>query len=146
NSSATISVPGISGDLSRIVVARLITVGGQRSPKVVARATADTGGKLNSTIASPPLPAGVALSGIRTSGRYLFIRVPQAFGYVKGTIVDAATSSPLGMVKVSDDQTPFIDVTAADGQFVVVGSAGADATGANAIGAAALTTDATGKA
>jgi RHS repeat-associated protein len=146
NGSAIISVPGVSGDLSRIVVARLMTVGGQRSPKVVARAVADSNGKLNSTTTSPAVPAGVTLSGIRTSGRYLFIRGPQAFGYVKGNIVDSSTSNPLGMVRVSDNQTPFIDVTAADGQFVVVGSAAADATSVNQLGAAALTTDATGKA
>src|SRR6185436_4484814 len=146
NSSATISVPGISGDLSRIVVARLITVGGQRSPKVVARATADTGGKLNSTIASPPLPAGVQLSGIRTSGRYLFIRVPQPFGYVKGTVTDASNSNLAALTKISDNQTPFVDVTGSDGEFVVIGSAGANALGVNQISAASLATDATGNA
>ncbi|MBC8029832.1 MAG: Ig-like domain-containing protein [Pyrinomonadaceae bacterium] len=146
NASATISVPAVGGDLSRIVVARLLTVGGQRSPKVVARAVVDSSGKLNSTIATPSVPAGVVLSGIRTSGRYLFIRVPQPFGYVKGSVIDASTSNPLGMVKVSGNQTPFIDVTSADGQFVVIGSAGVDAAGTNQVGAAALTTDATGKA
>ncbi len=146
NSSATISVPGISGDVSRIVVARLLTVGGQRSPKVVGRAVADAAGNVDSTIATPPVPSGVVLSGIRTSGRYLFIRVPKPFGYVKGSVTEAATSNPLGMVKVSDDQTPFIDVTGSDGQYVVVGSAGAGAPGQNQIGAAALTTDATGRA
>src|SRR6185369_15431074 len=85
NASATISVPGLTGDLSRVVVAQLITLGGQRSPKVVARAIAD-GDKLSSTTSIPPLPAGVALRGIRSTGRYVFIRVPSAFGYVKGTI------------------------------------------------------------
>jgi RHS repeat-associated protein len=146
NSSATISLPAASGDLSRIVVARLITVAGQRSPKVVARATADAGGTLNSTTATPPLPAGIQLSGIRTSGRYLFIRVPQPFGYVKGNVTDGATGNVSGMVKVSDDRTPFVDVTTADGQYVVIGSAGANALGVNQIGAVSLTTDATGNA
>src|SRR6185295_4059955 len=146
NSSATISVPGISGDLSRILVARLITVAGQRSPKVVARATADPSGKLSSTIASPPVPAGVQLSGIRTSGRYLFIRLPQPFGYVKGSVNDASSGNPAGMVKIADNQTPFVDVTGSDGGFVVVGSAGANALGVNQISAASLGTDATGNA
>jgi len=145
NASATISLPGVSGDLSRIVVARLMTVGGARSPKVVARAASDANGRLISTVAPPLVPAGVSLSGIRSSGRYVFIRVPQAFGYVKGSVNDAAGGNPLGMVKVSSNQTPFIDVTAADGQFVVVGAAGANSIGLNQIGAAALTTDATGK-
>ena len=89
-------------------------------------------------------PSGVVLSGIRTSGRYLFIRVPAPFGYVKATS-STRNSNPLGMVKVSVDQTPFIDVTGADGQYVVIGSAGAGAVGSNQISAAALTTDATGE-
>src|SRR5256885_10167237 len=52
--------------------------------------------KLSSTTATPPVPSGIALSGIRTSGRYLFIRIPQAFGYVKGVVSDAANGGPLG--------------------------------------------------
>lgn len=146
NSSATISVPGLTGDLSRIVIAQLITVGGHRAPKVVARAIVDANGKLSSTTAIPPLPSGVTLNGIRTTGRYLFIRVPSAFGYVKGTITDAATSAPQSMVRVSNNQTPFVDVTANDGQYVLVGAAGAAPAGVNQIGAAALSTDATGTA
>ncbi|HEV8187414.1 MAG TPA: Ig-like domain-containing protein [Pyrinomonadaceae bacterium] len=143
NSAATISVPGLTGDLSRVVVGQLITVGGQRSPKVVARAIVDTDGKLSSTTAAP---AGVTLRGIRSTGRYVFIRVPSAFGYIKGTITDAATSAPQSMVRVSTNQTPFVDVTASDGQYVLVGTAGATPTGLNQIGAAALSTDATGTA
>src|SRR2546421_12892826 len=56
NATATISVPGMTGDLSRIVIARLVTVGGQRAPKVVARAVVDANGKLSSTTATPPVP------------------------------------------------------------------------------------------
>ncbi len=146
NSSASISVPGLTGDLSRVVVAQLVTVGGQRSPKVVARAIAEANDKLTSTTSIPPLPAGVALRGIRSTGRYVFIRVPSAFGYVKGTITDAATSAPQTMVRVSNNQTPFVDVTGTDGQYVLVGAAGDAPTGVNQIGAAALATDATGTA
>ena len=143
NSSATISIPGLTGGLSRVVVAQLITVGGQRSPKVVARAIVDANDKLSSTTAIPPLPAGITLRGIRSTGRYVFIRVPSAFGYVKGTITDAATNAPQTMVRVSNNQTPFVDVTGTDGQYLLVGAAG-DAP--NQIGAAALATDATGTA
>jgi RHS repeat-associated protein len=141
--SATISVPGLTGDLSRIVVARVLTVGGQRSPKAVGRAVADASDNLISTTTAPTVPAGVVLPGITTSGRYVFIRVPQDFGYVKGLVTEASNGAALGMVKVSGNQTPFIDVTGADGQFVIVGAAGAGALGANQIGAASLTTDAT---
>ncbi|MDX6694606.1 MAG: hypothetical protein QOF02_2209 [Blastocatellia bacterium] len=144
SNGATISVPGINGDLSRIVVARLMTVSGQRSPKVVARAT-QSGGLLVSTTSAPTVPAGVSLGGITTSGRYVFIRIPQAFGYLKGVVSDSSTNGPAATVRVAGNQTPFIDVTGASGQFLIIGSAGTDAAGANQLGAAALTTDATGR-
>jgi len=146
NSSGTISVPGLTGDLSRVVVAQLITVGGQRSPKVVARAVVDANDRLSSTTATPPAPAGIALRGIRSTGRYVFIRVPSDFGYVKGTITDAATNAPQTMIRVSTNQAPFVDVTGNDGQYLLVGTAGPATTGVNQIGAAALSTDATGTA
>lgn len=143
SNSATISVPGLTGDLTRIVVARLLTVGGQRSPKVVARALVNADEALSSTTTPPTVPSGVVLQGVTTTGRYVFIRVPRAFGYVKGAVTDASSGAALSLVKVSSNQTPFIDVTGADGQFVIVGAAGAGTLGANQIGAAALTTDAT---
>jgi RHS repeat-associated protein len=144
NSGATISVPGITGDLSRIVVARLMTVGGQRSPKVVAGAMMSNG-LLVSTNSTPPVPAGISLSGIRTSGRYVFIRIPSAFGYIKGVVTDNTTGRAASAVKVAGNLTPFIDVTGADGVFVIVGAAGAGESGANQVGAFSLNTDATGK-
>ena len=146
SNAATISVPGLTGDFSRIVVARVLTVGGQRLPKAVARAVADSSGNLTSTTTSPAVPNGVVLPGVTATGRYLFIRVPRDFGYVKGLVTEAQNGTALGLVKVSGNQTPFIDVTGADGQFVIVGAAGAGALGANQIGAAALTTDATSSA
>ncbi|HVF51414.1 MAG TPA: Ig-like domain-containing protein [Pyrinomonadaceae bacterium] len=142
NRAGSISMPAVAGDMSRIVVARLLTVGGQRAPKLVARAVEENG-RLVSSVAAPAVPPGVALSGITSSGRYVFIRVPQAFGYLKGTVTEGG---PAASVRVSADQTPFVDVTGADGKFVLVGAAGADATGTNQIGAASLTSDATGRA
>jgi RHS repeat-associated protein len=143
--AASISAPPVAGDVSRIVLARLVTVGGQRAPKVVARAIEENG-RLVSTVLSPAMPAGVALSGITVSGRYVFIRVPQAFGYATGIVTDGAGGTPARAVKVSTEQTPFIDVTGADGKFVVIGTAGAGAAGTNQVSAASLQTDATGKA
>jgi RHS repeat-associated protein len=149
--TAAISLPSVAGDLSHIVVARLLTVGGQRSPKVVARAV-DADGILTSITNAPAVPAGVALDGIKTSGRYVFIRIAGDFGYVKGIVGDAAGGSPVGMVKVSVDRTPFVDVTGSDGRYALIGSAaaggaGANAlnSGANALSAAAVNTDATGR-
>ncbi|MDT7780152.1 MAG: hypothetical protein QOC99_2664 [Acidobacteriota bacterium] len=142
--SATISAPLVAGDLSHIVVARVVTIGGQRGPKVVARAVEESGQLVSST-GAPAVPAGVTLAGITTSGRYLFVRVAQPFGYAKGTARDSAGGA-VEAVRVSTDQMPFIDVTGADGNFVVLGSAGAGSAGANQLSAAALSTDATGKA
>ncbi|HEV2763756.1 MAG TPA: Ig-like domain-containing protein, partial [Pyrinomonadaceae bacterium] len=140
---ATISLPLPPGDNSRVVVARLVGVGG-RFPKVVARA-AEVDGRLVTTTAAPHVPAGVSLAGVTAGGRYAFIRVPRAFGYVAGTVADAAAGGPAALVKVTTDQTPFSDVTGADGRYVVLGGAGAADAGANQIGAAAVQTDATGR-
>lgn len=136
--AASISVPSFAGDASRIVVARVLNVGGQRAPKVVARAVVEDGRLVSNTSA----PSGVTLSGITSGGRYVFIRVPIAFGYATGRVTDAGTS--VALARVSGDRTPFIDMTAADGRFVLVGSA--EAPGANQLNAASTATDATGKA
>lgn len=138
---AVLSLPSFTGDLSRVVVARVITVAGRRSPKLVARA-AEENGKLVSTINAPQ---GVTLGGMTTSGRYLLIRVAEPFGYVKGLVRDGATGGAAGTVRVSAERTPFVDLTGSDGRYVVLGSAGPEAAGANQVEAAAVTTDATGR-
>lgn len=145
STGGTLVVPAVAGDTSRIVVARLISVGGQRGPKVVARAVAENG-KLRSTTSSPAVPAGVQLPGITGSGRYIFIRVPSSFGYATGTVTEGAGGPAAANVKVSVDKTPFVDLTGADGRYVVVAAAGAGAAGQNEIGAASVVTDATGAA
>lgn len=138
---ASISIPTSDTDASRIVLARLLTVGGQRAPKAIAGATA-ADGRLVSSVAAPPVPAGVSLDGVRASGRYVFIKMPHAFGFVKGLVMDAG--SPASLVKISNDQTPFIDLTGAGGSFVLPGNA--DAPGLNQLGAASIVTDAIGRA
>ncbi|HEY0386096.1 MAG TPA: Ig-like domain-containing protein, partial [Pyrinomonadaceae bacterium] len=143
STGGTLIVPAVAGDLSRIVVARLISTGGQRGPKVVARAV-EANGKLRSTTAAPGVPAGVQLSGITSGGRYLFIRIPSAFGYATGTVTDGAGGPAAASVKVSVDKTPFVDLTGTDGRYVVITAAGAGAAGQNEIGAASVVTDATG--
>jgi RHS repeat-associated protein len=138
-SSGTLSVPSVTGDTSRIVVAKVMSIGGHRSPKVMARAT-EVNGKLRSTIAAPIVPAGITLSGITVSGLYVFIRVPAAFGYVKGLVT--ASGSPASMVRVALDRTPFVDVTGTAGQYVTIGAV----SGTNILDAVSLITDATGTA
>lgn len=143
--AASISFPAVAGDNTRLVVARIISVGGQRALKVVARAV-EGSGRISSTIAGPIVPAGVSLAGVVMSGRYLFIRVPAPFGYVLGAVTNAATNGPASGVKVTTDRTPFVDLTGSNCAYAIIGAAGPDASGANKIGAASVTTDATGQA
>jgi RHS repeat-associated protein len=142
--AAIISAPAVAGDLSRVVVARVVTIGGQRGPKVVARAVEENG-QLVSKVNAPAVPSGVALAGVTASGRYLFVRIADPFGYAKGAARDGAGAAAAS-VRVSNDRTPFVDVTGADGGFVLLGSAGAGSAGANQLSAASLVTDATGGA
>lgn len=144
-SSATLSIPSVAGDLSRIVVARLITAAGRRSPKVVARAV-DSGGRLRSIVTGAGVPSGISLAGINVSGRYVFIRLGSAFGYIKGVvsaiIPPSSVLSPQPSVRVSVDRTPFVDVSSAEGRYIVIGAV----PGANSLDALSLTGDATGGA
>jgi RHS repeat-associated protein len=139
---ATISIPLPDGDNSRVVAARVLSLGG-RLPQVVARAI-ETDGRLATTTSAPTVPSGVTLKGIVSSGRYVFIRVPRAFGYVSGTVADGASGGAVALAKVYDTQTPFVDVTGADGRYTLVGAAGANEAGANQLAAESLQTDATG--
>ncbi|HWS90118.1 MAG TPA: Ig-like domain-containing protein [Pyrinomonadaceae bacterium] len=139
--SGTLVIPTTSGDNSRVVVARSVSAGGVRGLKVVARAVV-VDGKLHSTTDSPAVPQPVALRGVREGGRYLFVRVPVAFGYVAGAVTDGPNGAPSVAARVSVDRTPFVDVTGADGRFVVVGEVG----GLNELVAASTVTDATGVA
>ncbi|MGH9765330.1 MAG: beta strand repeat-containing protein, partial [Blastocatellia bacterium] len=79
SSGGALSIPAVSGDTSHIVVAQLLTAGGERSPKAVARAVVKSG-KLTSSTAPPDVPTGVTLPGITVGGRYVFIRIPSTFG------------------------------------------------------------------
>ncbi|MBV8859487.1 MAG: Ig-like domain-containing protein [Acidobacteria bacterium] len=136
--AASITVPGFGGDPANIVVARMLNVGGLRAPKLVARAAVVDGDLVSTTNA----PAGVTLPGITAAGRYLFIRVPAPFGYATGRVTESG--QPSAAARVSNDRTPFADLTGADGRFLLLGSAAAP--GANQLSAAATATDATGKA
>ena len=145
SSSGTLVIPTTPGDNSRVVVARSVSVGGARGLKVVARAVI-VDGKLHSTTDSPAVPQGVELRGVREGGRYLFVRVPAAFGYVSGTVTDGPHGAPSAAARVSVDRTPFVDVTGGDGRFVVVGASGSAGGGLNELGAASTVTDSTGVA
>jgi RHS repeat-associated protein len=142
SNSATLTAPALSGDNSRVVLARVVVAGGRRLARVVARAVVE-GGVLRSNTSAPAVPEGVTLAGVTAGGRYAFIRVPQPFGYVRGVVADAA-SAPLVSALVSTNRTPFVDVTGAEGRFVLPGGAGPSALGQNEVAAASLSTDATG--
>jgi len=141
-SGGTLSIPTVTGDTSRIVVARLITVAGRRSPKIVARAVLSDA-RFVSTVSVPVVPSGAALAGVSVTGRYVFIRVPSPFGYLTGNVSDEA--GPSSMVRVATDRSPFIDVTDNNGRYITLGLAGAGASVSNLLEAASLVTDATGE-
>lgn len=141
--SARISFPSPSGDNSKIVVAKIINTGGQKLPKIIARAVEGDNSRIVSTRSAPFVPNNVTLEGVISSGRYVFVRVPHAFGYVSGTVVRNGVPNGGSNVKVTNNREPFGDITKADAKFVLLGTA--DAVAGNAISGAALGSDATGQ-
>ncbi|HEX7314764.1 MAG TPA: PA14 domain-containing protein [Pyrinomonadaceae bacterium] len=144
--AAVFEVPATDGE-SRVVVARAVTLAGRRRLMPVARAEFDAG--LLTTRTNAP-GGGELFEGANVGGRYFFVRVTRAFGFVKG--VARVGGAAAEMVRVSAVETPFVDVTGSDGKFVVVAyvpEAGGQGTGGQAsplIEAASLRADATGQA
>jgi len=141
--SAKISFPSPSGDNSKIVVAKIINAGGQKLPKIIARAVEGDNSRIVSTIAAPVVPNNVNLEGVISSGRYVFVRVPHAFGYVSGTVVRSGVPNGGSNVRVTSNREPFGDITKTDAKFVLLGTA--DAVAGNTVSGAALGSDATGQ-
>ncbi|RPJ61420.1 MAG: hypothetical protein EHM23_07000 [Acidobacteria bacterium] len=141
--SARLTMPAYIPETTRLVVARIITAGDRRGPKLVARAV-EVGGRLESALSPPAVPAGVVLPGITEGGTYAFIRLPGPFGYASGTVTHSAT--PAAGVRLTVDTTPFIDVTASNGRYLLPGLAGSDFQGLNNLSAASLASDETGNA
>ena len=139
---ATVSMPAPSGDNSRVIAARVLSVGG-RVPKVVARVT-EVDGRLSTTTSAHAVPSGVQLRGIVAGGRYVFIRIPVAFGYVSGSVTEGGSGGAVASAKVYGTRAPFVDVTGTDGRYVLVGAAGDAEAGANQLAAESLQSDATG--
>ncbi|HXK59405.1 MAG TPA: Ig-like domain-containing protein [Acidobacteriota bacterium] len=141
-SSAQLSLPDVSADSTRVVLARVITVGDRRGPKLVGRAI-KVNGRLQSTITPPAMPAGLA-PGITEGGIYVFVKMPKPFGYLTGTVTNAF--GPVAAVRVSADTNPFLDLTPADGRYLLPGQAGIGLDVLNQLSAAALNADETGSA
>ncbi len=139
---ARLSAPATWGDNARLVVARIIVAGDRRAPKLVARA-AEINGVIVSTTEPPVVPPGIVLPGIKEGGLYVFLRLPTAFGYVFGQVSRAGGSIASG-VRVSTDTSPFADVTASDGTYLLPGVAGQGPDGVNNLAAASLASDETG--
>ncbi len=136
--TAKISMPAVSGDYSKLVVAKVISIGGQQGLKVVARAV-ENNSRFESTVAQPSVPAGVNLTGIRDGGKYLFVKMPGDFGYIKGTVSSSAANTQT--IKISNIQTPFVDVAANNGTYTILGLANGVN---NQVDAVSLNNDATG--
>lgn len=140
--SGKLSIPLVAGDNSRVVVAKILTAGSVRGLKLVARAITENN-RLVSSISGNFVPPGISLAGIKGGGRYVFIRVPMAFGYGTGTVRNQSNST-VSNARLTSDQTPFIDLTAADGKFTVLTKA--EDGGSNNLDAVSLSNDATGNA
>lgn len=140
-----LSIPAVAGDTSRIVLAKVITAGSVRGLKAVARAVEENN-RITSVTNGASVPSGVAFSGVKTGGRYVFVRVPMPFGYAGGTVKTVA-NAPAASARVTNDQMPFLDLTAADGKFLVLTKAESGQGGAaNNLDAISLVNDATGNA
>lgn len=131
-------MPSVAGDNSKIVVAKIISIAGQPGLKFVAR-VAENNSRLESNISQPAVPAGVNPSGIKDGGKYLFVRMPQPFGYVQGTVSSLVANTQA--VKITNTNTPFIDLTANNGGYTILGLANGENIQVDAI---SLNNDATG--
>ena len=136
--TAKISMPSIAGDNSKIVVAKVISIAGQPGLKVVGRVR-ENDSRLESTNLQPLVPSGVSLTGIKDSGKYLFVRMPGNFGYIKGTV--SASTQNTQTIKVTNAQTPFIDLAVNNGTYTILGLANGEN---NQVDAVSLNNDATG--
>lgn len=142
--SGKLSIPYVEGDNSRVILAKVITAGSVRGLKVVARAIEENN-RIISQTSGTSVPEGLALPGIKTGGRYVFVRVPMPFGYAAGTVRNSA-NAPAGNARITNDLTPFIDLTSTDGKFVVLTKAESGQNGTNYLDAILLSNDATGNA
>jgi RHS repeat-associated protein len=138
--TARISMPAISGDNSKIVVAKVISIAGQPGLKVVGRVV-ENNSRLQSSVSQPSVPSGVNLVGIKDSGKYLFVKMPGEFGYIKGTVSSATQNTQA--VKVTNTNTPFVDATVNNGTYTIPGLANGESIQADGV---SLTNDATGYA
>ena len=136
--SAKISMPSAAGDNSKIVAAKVISIAGQQGLKFVAR-VAENNSRLESSITQPAVPSGVNPVGIKDGGKYVFVRMPQAFGYVQGTVSSAVANTQA--VKISNTNTPFVDLTVNNGGYTILGLANSENIQVDAI---SLINDATG--
>lgn len=118
--SAKISMPALSGDNSKIVAAKVVSISGQPGLKVVARVI-ENNSRLESNISQPAVPAGVTLTGIRESGKYVFVKMPGDFGYINGTVSSSTPNTQ--SIKISNTNTPFVDLTANNGTYTILGLA-----------------------
>ncbi|MFB3903053.1 MAG: Ig-like domain-containing protein, partial [Acidobacteriota bacterium] len=141
--SARLSLPAFSSETARTVIARIITAGDRRAPKLVARAV-EVNGRLESSVSPPAVPSGLLMPGITEGGTYAFIRFPAPFGYATGTVKRAASGSEAAGVRVSADTNPFVDLTSTNGRYLLPGIAGPDFEGLNNLSAASLGSDETG--
>ncbi|TAK03378.1 MAG: hypothetical protein EPO39_12285, partial [Candidatus Manganitrophaceae bacterium] len=119
--SARVSFPLPASALSSqpILIAKVMEIAGERRAKLIGF------GKISGPlVVSTNALYGLTLPGLVTEGEYLILQPQTPIGFFAGNILSVA-GTPQSGVKVSDSGAPFVDLTGADGKYVVVGPLGA---------------------
>ena len=101
-SSGTLSVPVSLATTDNLFAARFLFVAGQRKLRLIGPASFADG-----KISTP----------IDTGGTYLFFQSSEPLALVQGTVTEGASAANLVLVESST--TPFMDITASSGVYVV---------------------------
>ena len=99
----TLSLPVTLASPDNLFAARYLFVSGQRKLRLLAPASFDG--------------TQVGVTGIETSGTFFFFQSDEPLALVQGTVTEGG--SPANLAVVESSTTPFMDITAADGVYLV---------------------------
>jgi PKD repeat protein len=121
--AAALSVPRPAGldDAGSVLLARVQVIGGETRLVLVGTARIE-GDRLVSDVALPG--SSIALEGVRTTGRYVFLRLAEPFGFAAGT-VSAVGGGPFAGALVSTSSLPLVALSQGDGRYVAAAAVGA---------------------
>ncbi len=110
-------VPEGLAPTDQVLVARVLEVDGLLRLQVVALGRLDGG-----LVTSRGAVTGASLPGLTSGGTFVFLRATSPVGFVTGTVRDAAGAARPGVVVTS--AAGFVDVSRADGRYVLATTAG----------------------